>query len=146
MVFPQHVSHLHFLWSFSLFSVTFFTLHLHFRLSLFPMESNFLSACVYLFLSGFLVYRSGQEAIVGGIPGSAVIDYGLSSFIAALLSCITQGYFVSSLGTHLSGHFFRNDLGVCRCCHSVIQPSLQSDSNIYLFCFLLPCVLILVLH
>lgn len=70
-------------------------------LHLFPMESHFLSICVCLFLAGFLVYHSSQEGLVGDIPGYIVIDYGLSSFIGALLSCkITQGYFFS-LGTNL---------------------------------------------
>lgn len=51
LVFPQHVSHLHFLWSFSLFSVTFFTLHLHFRLSLYFLWNLISSPPVSVFFS-----------------------------------------------------------------------------------------------
>lgn len=52
---------------------------------------------IYLSLAGFLVYHSSQEAGVWDIPVFTVIDYGLSSFIGALLSCkITQGSFFLS--------------------------------------------------
>lgn len=43
------------------------------------------------------LYQSSQEAVVWDIPVYTVINYGLSSFIEALLSCkIAEGSFFPS--------------------------------------------------
>lgn len=56
------------------------------------------------------LYQSSQEAIVWYIPVFAVIDYGLSSFIGALLSCnVTHGSFFLWEPIYW-WHLFRNDL------------------------------------
>lgn len=80
----------------------FCPLSLHFRLSIYFLWNLISSMVVSVF---FLVGLSLQP---GGIPASAVIDYGLSSFIGALLSCkITQGCFFSLYELICRWHFIR---------------------------------------
>lgn len=123
--------------------------------SIFPMESHFLFICVCLFLTGFLVYYSSQEELVGDIPGYIVIDYGLISFIGALLPCkITQGYFFS-LGTNLLVTFIQEwpSLGLSlrdkQCYHSFLRnPAIIAVwfKHLSFSVFFCTFVLIFVLH
>lgn len=73
-----------------------------------------------------LLYQSSQEAVVWDIPVFAVIDYRLSCFIEALLSCkITGGLLFPIWNPIYWWHLFRNDLlWVCLPeTRTVISPS-----------------------
>lgn len=89
-----------------------------------------LSASICLPITGFLVYRSSQEAVVWDIPVFTVIDSGLSSFIGALLSCKTaQGSFFFSLWEPIYWwHLFRSDL-LWVCLSRDTQRYLPSQGN-----------------
>lgn len=93
------------------------TLSLNFLLSpfIFHWNSFSLRLCICLSVAWFLVYHFCQRAVVWDIPVYTLIDYRLSSFIEALLSCkIAQGSFFS-LGSNLLVTFIQEwpSLGLC---------------------------------